>query len=121
MSEEFPRSMRITQRSEFQRLMTEGKRVRTGDLDVRYLASPLGYVRVGIIVPLYGHTAVQRNKLKRRLRELVRRTIQSTTTSVDVVIQCRPDAYGCSFAELRSAIESMEVMVTEPGDRRDRV
>ena len=34
------------------------------------MESPAGHVRVAIIVPRHGHTAVRRNKLKRQLREL---------------------------------------------------
>ena len=41
-------------------------------LDVRVLASPLALSRIGIVVPRHQHSAVDRNRLKRRLRELAR-------------------------------------------------
>jgi len=40
---------------------------------VRYLASPLLQCAHCVIVPRYGHTAVDRNVVKRRLRDLARR------------------------------------------------
>jgi ribonuclease P protein component len=73
-------------------------------LDVRAIASPLGYPRVGIVVPRYSGSAVDRNRLKRRLRELVRTRLLSMTPSVDVVIRARPEAYAVSFDTLKTDI-----------------
>lgn len=100
MSEGYPRARRITLRSDFQRLLREGTRIRTDSLDVRYIVSPLGYARVGIIVPLHGHSAVERNRLKRRLREIARKALLPTLTVSDVVVQCPATAYLRSFAQL---------------------
>jgi len=98
---------RITRGPDFRKLGSKGKRLRTIDMDVRYVASPLGYLRVGIIVPLHGHSAVQRNKLKRRIRELVRKLISPICVSSDVVIRCRLSAYSRSFAELEPQIREI--------------
>jgi ribonuclease P protein component len=74
-------------------------------LDVRAIASPLGHPRVGIVVPRYSGSAVDRNRLKRRLRELVRTRLLPSASSVDVVIRARPDAYVASFDALAGDIE----------------
>src|ERR1700755_218350 len=68
----FPRQHRLTRSLDIQTVVREGKRIRTADLDVRVLASPLGISRIGIVVPRHQHSAVDRNQLKRRLRELTR-------------------------------------------------
>jgi ribonuclease P protein component len=73
-------------------------------LDVRATASPRGHPRVGIVVPRYSGSAVERNRLKRRLRELVRTRLLPTALSVDVVIRARPDAYTASFNALEADI-----------------
>ncbi len=82
----------------------EGKRFRTENLEVRYLASLLPRPRIGIIVPRHKHTAVARNRVKRRLRELARTallpTLALTTTSLDVVLRASPVAYDADFARL---------------------
>jgi ribonuclease P protein component len=102
--EEYPRAKRITRRSELLRLIKEGEQLRTGDLEVRSAASPFGYGRAGLIVPRFGHTAVKRNRLKRRLRDLLRRELLPAAISSDVVIRCRPSAYTCSYDDLRGQI-----------------
>jgi ribonuclease P protein component len=57
-------------------------------------------MRVGLIVPLFKHSAVARNQLKRRLRELVRLNLLPTGLHQDVVLRIRPHAYGATFAML---------------------
>jgi RNase P protein component len=49
-----------------------GARIRVEYLDVRAMPSALPHARVGFVVPKYGHSSADRNRLKRRLRELVR-------------------------------------------------
>jgi len=78
----------------------QGKRLRTKHLDVRILASPLFHPRVGFVVPKYRHSAVDRNRLKRRLREVVRTSVLGILPSVDVVIKARPNAYAAAFSTL---------------------
>jgi ribonuclease P protein component len=75
-------------------------------LDVRVPASPFGVSRIGIVVPKHHHSAVERNRLKRRLRELVRLELLPLIRSraVDVAIRARREAYDSSFDLLRRDI-----------------
>lgn len=58
-----------------------------------------------MIVPRHRQSAVARNRLKRRLRELSRTRILPLGLGVDIVIRARGEAYGATFAELASDIE----------------
>ena len=107
MSEEYPRSQRITRQAEIRRVTRQGTRVRTSNLDVHILASPVGVLRVGIITPKFGHTSVARNRLKRRLRELVRRILLPGNYAYYLMIRARMSAYDCAFANLRQEIEQV--------------
>jgi ribonuclease P protein component len=60
---------------------------------------------VGVIVPRFGHTAVARNALKRRLREIVRIELLPVMPAVDAVIRVLPSAYRVSFDALRIAVQ----------------
>lgn len=64
-------------------------------------------MRVAIVVPKWGHTAVSRNKLKRRLRELARDHLMARDTSRDVVLRARREAYDASFTDLRDDIQRL--------------
>jgi len=102
----FPRELRITRGAELRRLGDEGKRIRTKFLDVRYSPSPpllaevIERVRIGFIVPKLGHSAVERNRLKRRLRELARTQLSTIPARIDVRLRAKTAAYTASFAEL---------------------
>jgi ribonuclease P protein component len=56
---------------------------------------------VGIIVPRHGQSAVNRNRLKRRLREIVRQDVLPTERGLDIIIRTAPGAYSVPFADLR--------------------
>jgi len=105
-SRRMPRSWRITSSREIRGLLQRGKRSRTAHLDVFDSTSPLSHARAGIIVPKYRHNSVQRNLLKRRLREVVRLEVlpRLASRNFDVLIRARREAYEASFPELREEL-----------------
>jgi ribonuclease P protein component len=60
-----------------------------------------GQPRMGLIVPRFQSSAVARNRLRRRLREIWRRDIQPQQAGGDILIRARREAYGASFDALR--------------------
>jgi ribonuclease P protein component len=49
---------------------------------------------------------VERNQLKRRLREIVRQNILQRIAPVDIIIRARPEAYSATFASLERELLS---------------
>ena len=74
-------------------------------LDIRHLASATGAPRAAVVVAKYGFSAVARNTLKRRLRELVRARLLPQIGAVDVLVRARREAYAGSFDDLRADVE----------------
>jgi ribonuclease P protein component len=100
----------LTRAADLEAVRREGKRTRTRTLEARTLASPRREVRVGIIVPRYAHSAVDRNRLKRRLRELIRREWLAPLAdggTRDVVLRAAPSAYDADFAGLRAELAKL--------------
>ena len=62
-------------------------------------------MRVGLVVPRFKQTAVARNRLKRRLRELSRVRLLPMDLLVDVLLRIRPEAYDATFDELTLDID----------------
>lgn len=100
----FPPTHRLTGKAELTAVLREGKRTRTKLLDVRAIASPLAHPRVGIVVPKRRRTTIDRNRLKRRLREVVRLHVLPVLQPLDLVISARPEAYDASFVDLQREV-----------------
>jgi len=117
-SEHFPRSVRIRRSNEIQEILQQGKRESTGNLEI-FFASPKASVsRFGLIVPKHGQRIVDRNRLKRRLREIGRRRViphlSSQGREGDVLIRATRSAYRASFSELEREInEAVEGFCSE--------
>lgn len=63
-----------------------------------------GHPRMGLIVPKFQSTAVARNRLRRRLLEVWRRSVMSRQGPRDLLIRARREAYKASFAELQTEV-----------------
>lgn len=115
----FPSQRRITKAGEIRRVLERGKREKTSHLDVFHTGSPVSRSRLGFIVPKHGHTIVERNQLKRRLREIGRVEVlprlRDPDAEVDLLIRARGEAYEADFHDLRSQlIEFVEARWSEP-------
>jgi RNase P protein component len=81
-------------------------------------------MRVGLVVPRFKQSAVARNQLKRRLRELTRVRLLPSDLPADVVVRIRPEAYRATFdlltADMVRALGQLtrwRGTVMEPDDR----
>lgn len=103
-----PRSRRLTNGSEIRGILHRGKRSKTPHLDVYDSPSPVSRSRVGVVVPRYGHRIVDRNRLKRRLREILRSEIlprlSAPESGRDVLVRVRRNGYEAAFADLRAEL-----------------
>jgi ribonuclease P protein component len=107
---------RLTRTADLELVRREGKRVRTSLLEVRVLASLLRHHRIGIIVPRHKQSAVDRNRLKRRLRELTRAHWAARLAPLpphDVLLRAAPTAYGADFARLAQDVARLGERVVQ--------
>lgn len=116
--EGLPREARIRLGSEIRELLERGKRKRTRNVDVFFAASPASRSRLGLIVPKHGHRIVDRNLVKRRLREIGRRMVLPGLDGVgvhaDVILRARRAAYEADFAVLEKEVkEAVEEAVED--------
>ncbi len=85
--------------------------MRTEHLEVRANDSLLSHARAAVIVGKHGHTIVERNRLRRRLRELVRSMILPAMEAGDIVVRAFPSAYSSSFDELSKEMNDLTAML----------
>jgi ribonuclease P protein component len=81
----FPRAARLLKHSDFDRVYKQGRRHFSSHMTVFYLRQAAGGARVGFTVGRVLGGAVERNRIKRRLREAVRLRRGALTGAVDGV------------------------------------
>jgi ribonuclease P protein component len=69
-----------------------------------WMENSTGQPRMGLIVPKFQSSAVARNRLRRRLREIWRREVQERQPPWDLVIKTRREAYSASFDALQAQV-----------------
>ena len=116
--ERLPRSARIRRSTDIRALLERGKRERTTNVDVFFVPSPASRSRLGLIVPKHGREIVERNRLKRRLREIGRREVLPALDAGgrggDLLIRARRAAYDAEFGQLRFDVhEAVEALCSD--------
>ena len=102
VSETFSKDDRLRKRREFEECYASGVRVSGRHVQVFLLAdSSAGRPRLGISVPRRVGTAVTRNRVRRRIREVFRRSrALFGDTAPHLVVNVRPSAAAADFSEL---------------------
>jgi len=101
----FPRSLRLLRHNDFEDVYRRGRRHFAAHMTVFYLRRQQGPgLRVGFTVSRALGGAVERNRMKRRLREAVRLNCPTTTPPVDVVINPKKALLKAEFLELEKEI-----------------
>lgn len=88
---------------DFKKAYTQGKSYGNRNLVLYVRKNNLGYTRVGFTVSKKVGTAVVRNKIKRRLREIFREYEDSIKEGFDLIFIARTNVPDISFKELKSA------------------
>jgi ribonuclease P protein component len=111
-SSKFPKSRRLLKHADFQRVYQSGRRQFTGNMTVFFLrrggsqeAIGAGNTpRVGLTVGKILGGSVERNRIKRRMREAVRLSGLAADGPIDVVFNPRKSVVSVPFAELVSEV-----------------
>jgi ribonuclease P protein component len=108
----YSRRYRLTRERELEWVKQTGRRLRTEHLDTRAADSLLSYCRAAVIVPKYSRTIVERNRLRRRIRELARTVLIPACTRLDLVIRALPAAYTADFGSLAREIDTISTKLS---------
>ena len=99
------RRHRLTSTKQFSQIHREGQSIANRFLVVRVLSNGLDHSRFGFLVSKRIGNAVVRNRVKRRLREVVRLT--PVKPGWDAVFIARRDINRANFQELKLATENL--------------
>jgi ribonuclease P protein component len=116
----FPRAARLLRHADFERVYKQGRRHFSASMTVFYWPRPEATseseanrrkaapeptgLRIGFTVGRALGGAVQRNRMKRRLREAVRMTLPAEAIAADVVINPKKLLLSTDFAAVRNEV-----------------
>jgi ribonuclease P protein component len=103
----FRKEERIRRRADFQRISREGARYQTRHFRVSVSPNGLAHGRLGITVTKRIGSAVQRNRIKRLIREFFRLHKRELPGSSDLVISARKGAAGLNFWQVSEELKGL--------------
>jgi ribonuclease P protein component len=103
VSETLPKSLRLRRRRDFSRVQRHGARGGAGPLQA-VVQRARGPGRFGLTVPKKVGNAVVRNKVKRRLREILRRE-RSLFEGIELVVICSEGTGELELEPLRETLQ----------------
>jgi ribonuclease P protein component len=107
ISQTLGRDQRLRRKSDFAALRERGTSRAHPLLVLRVVSNALPYARFGFVVGRrVALKSVDRNRVKRRLREIVRR--EPIADGWDILIVARKAAVQATFDELREAVRELE-------------
>lgn len=98
----------LKRKSDFSRAIKEGscKRDKYLTLYISRKAETFGLVRIGLGVSKKIGGAVLRNRIKRVLREVLRKVEIKSYNNLDILILAKPDIVKASFLEIKNKFEN---------------
>jgi len=125
----FPRSARLLKHASFDQVYRNGQKHFSGNMTVFFLRRPVdckaapevageGGPRIGFTVPRALGPAVDRNRIKRRMREAVRRNLGQLHGPIDIVFNPKKTVLTAEFenieAEVTRAFAVVQQKAREP-------
>jgi ribonuclease P protein component len=103
----WPKAARLLNRAGFQRVYHSGRRWSSPFFTAFALRNEEQGSRVGLTTPRALGKAVRRNRIRRRVREAVRRNFATLPSGWDLVLNPRGAAMQASFADLEATVQKL--------------
>ncbi|WP_093288828.1 ribonuclease P protein component [Solimonas aquatica] len=117
MSARLLRRARLLKPAEFKAAFAQGRRLHESGLTLVVVANELGHPRLGMAVPKKAVAlAVERNRIKRQIRESFR-IRQTELPAADFVVLVKPGKRALSTPLLRPSLERMWTRASAPSAR----
>ncbi|MFA5432394.1 MAG: ribonuclease P protein component [Candidatus Paceibacterota bacterium] len=103
-----PKENRLKKEKEFEAVFKSGRTLRGKGVFLRYLTNGTAQTRIGFVVSKkISKLAVERNKVKRRMRDIVRAKKDKLKEGLSIVIVSLPPIKGKTYKEIKEDIESL--------------
>lgn len=103
-----PKEHRLRRNRDFNRVFKKGKSFFVQEIGIKSLPNNLEVTKIGIVVSTkLTKKAVERNRLKRQLREVIRHALPEIREGFDLMIITRPGILGKSYREIDEVVRKI--------------
>jgi len=103
-----PKENRLKKEKEFEAVFKGGRTLRGKSVFLKYLINGTNETRIGFVVSKkISKLAVERNKAKRRMRDIVRLKKDSLKDGLSIVIVSLPLIKGMEYKEIKQDLENL--------------
>lgn len=110
----------LKKNNEFHRVYAKGRYAASGSLVIYVLPNRFGGTRFGIITSKKVGNSVQRNRLRRLIRENIRFLKERMTTGLDIIVVARKADKASNFEsigkEMRYLLKKLDILSRENDD-----
>jgi len=108
-----PKENRLTRKKDFSLVFKYGARLKSGYLEVRIVENKISILRIGFIVSKTSFkAAVERNRVKRQLRNALRLKLPTLKNGYDLVVIARAEIKKKSFAQISQEMDKLLAKIT---------
>ena len=103
-----PKENRLKKEKEFEAVFKGGRTLKGKSVFLRYLINGTDKTRIGFVVSKkISKLAVERNKVKRRMREIIRLKKKDIKEGLSIVIISLPSIKGTTYQEMEEDLENL--------------
>ena len=103
----FPTKNRLIKEKEIEHVFKHGRHFFVRDLGIKFLKNEFDYPRFAIIVSnKISRKATERNRIKRRLREIIRLVIPKLPQDIDLIVLTRPGIKEIDYEEMKKRVHT---------------
>ena len=100
-----PKENRLKKKKDFERAFEKGKNIKGDTIYLKVLKTEEPLTRIGFIVSKkVSLKAVERNKIKRRMRDSVKRILNTIENGLDIIVTALPKIKKSEFEDIKEDI-----------------
>ena len=100
-----PKENRLKKKKDFERAFEKGRNIKGDTIYLKVLKTEEPFSRIGFIVSKkISLKAVERNKIKRRMRDSVKRILNTTENGLDIIVTALPKIKKSEFKDIKEDI-----------------
>ena len=102
------REYKLKKDNDFKKAFEKGKFYRNDFIKIRFLKNNLGTTRFGIVISSkISKKAVSRNRVRRRLEEIIRIRLDQIRSGFDIVVLFEPEVIGKNYKQVEEVFVNL--------------